>query len=285
MEKPVQHLFTRKRIIQQFLSADGTRQDGRGLPGFLLFFLIPLLIEPAGTCNAFKHQRGSTPTGGRFFASQLQIGIKLFRIAEILACHVSQRLAFNGYNALIAVHIGPLVASEGQIPLAEQRRSGRRFKPCEPFLIQLGIAAQRPRMGAISQQHGKRAIPLGLQAEGAFEFQRGGEARGQRHRLTGDFCDLRSIIMTAEQGIRQRPQAHQAAAYRPFIQMEGQDGPWYYQIGHRWAAEGIEHGPISVFRYLRHETSLSKRGAGVAPFRAKTKSGRPFPFYPIKTSL
>ena len=59
-------------------------------------------------------------------AGEADMGAQLFRGAEVVARHGRQGHALDLDDALVAFHVRPLVAGEGQVAPAEQGRRIRR---------------------------------------------------------------------------------------------------------------------------------------------------------------
>ena len=236
MEQAVQQAVGRQRIVQHLRGRQRRRQGERGAPGFLLRLLVEATVDATRARDLLQDQRRGAPATLGLRASQHHMARHLFRIPKILAGHGGERGALDRDDALVAVHVRALVAGEGQVALTQQRGRVRRRisfqQRLQPLGIRARIAAQRAGIGAVGQQHGDRALPLRLQAEGAAEFQRGGQPRCQRQRLAHQGGDDRVVAVPCQQRIGERAEAHEPPAHGLGLEVEGQHAARHHDVRH-----------------------------------------------------
>ena len=156
--------------------------------------------------------------------------------AEIVQRHGGQRVALDFDDTLGAVHVGPLVHGKGEVAVAEQ---GGRARPglggqqrVELIGVRAGVAADLAAFRAIRQEHGHRAVALGLQAERAAELEGGGEGGDQGEGLAEQLGDGGWVLVSGEQRVGKAAEAHQAAAHGAARHVEGHDAAGHDDIGH-----------------------------------------------------
>ena len=119
--------------------------------------------------------------------AELEAGLQLLRLAEIVVHAFAQRRAVQLDDALVAVGVLALVDGEGEIAGAEQARHRRPAPRCDIAAtlvgVELGIAAHRALAGDVGHHQLDRPVALGLQGEDALVFEGAGERRRQRHHL------------------------------------------------------------------------------------------------------
>lgn len=231
MKQPVQQPVRRQRIVEQFRLGDRGREDLRGPPRFLLRLLGQFRVDPARPGDPLDDQRRSPPPGRCLGTRQMNRTGQLLGGREIMQRHLRQRLALKADDPLMPLGIRPLIHGERQIPVAHQRPRARCFGK-RRILGQPRIAAQRPRIGAIGQQHRHRPIALGLKRKRAAELQRGRKPRHQRQCLPQHGPQRHRMIMPGQQRIGQRSQPHQPAPNRLFRQEKRRHPARHRKVGH-----------------------------------------------------
>ena len=175
----------------------------------------------------------------------MNVVLQLLAGAEVVQRHVGQAVAFQRDDALVALHLAALVDGECEVALAQQlggRGRGRAgHQGCKLLLVGPCVAAQRAFLRAIGQQHGNRAVALGLQRKAAAVFQGAGQARRECQRLAGQLRHFRRVLVPAEQGVGQGAEADQPAAHRAVRQVEWGNATRHHDVWHVRAV-GIEKG-------------------------------------------
>ena len=166
-------------------------------------------------------------------AAQLLAGL------EIVQRHGGERAALDRDDALVAI-VAALIDGEREVAGAQQRvgRRGRVLvqQDRQHFGVGARIAPQPPGVGAIGQQHVHRTVALGLHAERAAEFERGGQPGGQRQCLPHQSCDRRMVVVPAQQRVGKATEPHQPPAHRTVREEEGYHAARDYHVGHRRAS-------------------------------------------------
>ncbi len=149
--------------------------------------------------------------------------------------HGRQTVAGQGDDALLWLAVQPLGDGEGEVAVAQQHSGGDfrvRRQLGEGFQVDAPVAAQRPGIGAVHHQHRDRAVALGLQAEGAGEFQRRGQGGRQCQGLPQKDADRFRMVVAGEQGVGQRAEADEPAADRLLRQIKRGDAARNGQVRH-----------------------------------------------------
>ena len=167
----------------------------------------PLQHQPAGAPAAFR-------PGPRH--RQLEPGLHLLGLAEIMLRALGQRVADQLDDRLVTLGILALIDGKGDVAAADQIGHGRAVpraqtrlqRRFEPLGIVLGIAAHRPVCRYVGHDQAHRAVAFGLQRKDAVIFQRAGEHDCQGDRLAEDRRHRIRVIVLRQDAVDRRPQPH-----------------------------------------------------------------------------
>jgi len=224
VEQAVQQVVGRQCRVEQLPRRAARHEHHGAAPAILLIgrqgerhgLLLRQLLEQQST----GAPAALYPPGG-----ELDRGLELLRLAEVVRQNLGQGLALKLDDALVALGVDALVDGEGHVALAHQgagagrSSAGRR----EARLVVFRIAAQLARRGHVRDQHADRPVALGLQGEDAVELQETGEHTGQRQKLAEQSGHRLRVVVAVQDRVDQRAHAHQAAAQGRDLEQEGLD--------------------------------------------------------------
>ena len=240
-------MFGGQGVVQQLRLGQRRRQGGGGAPAFLLRVFVQFGPDPARAGHFLQDQRAGAPTGWRLGAGEMDLAAQLLAGFKIMQRHRGERAAVDRDDTLMPI-VAALIDGEREIAGAEQRigcGGGLFFEQCRQHIrVRTRVAAQRPGVGAIGQQHVHRAIALGLQTEGAAEFQRRGQPGRQSQCLAHQLRDHGVVAMPGQQRVGQAAEADKPPPHRAVREEERHHATRDDDVGHGWAPDIEENGRV-----------------------------------------
>jgi hypothetical protein len=172
-------------------------------------------------------------------------GQQLLGLAEIGVRGIDERLALQGHDALVAIHVAARIDGHRDMPAAEQRTlvpTSFGIGQCRVCLVEAGVAAHLAGRLVVRDEKIQCAVGFGLQDELAVHLERRTEHGGQRQGFAQRVTDRLRVGMPRQDGIDHRAQPDDTAPDARAYRLEGQQ-----QVVGR-------HGQLPVFCY-RHQST------------------------------
>ncbi len=225
VEQAVEEFGHRQGRIDQFGGCQRREQHFGFAPAF-----VGLAARVVGGDALHQHAAGGPFAGGGAVHGDADAGGHLFRHVEIVFRTLSEGRLVERHDALVGLDVR-IVLHEDQAEAAgaaEQLRHVRLSTLVDAlqigpaFGIVAGIAAHVAVGVVLTDEQRDRAVAFGLDEDLAFEFQRGADEGGQRHRFAEDLGEVVGIIMPVEdRGDAERAHADGAPADGAAFNLEG----------------------------------------------------------------